>query len=334
MKCRRKCDGIPIAIPMVVEPIEPNEPSPVLPTREETIAARTGTAASAVSARPNAVRLTLMFVGGAGIFAGIVFVLAFSWLRGEAPVQTAAAASPAVARRRSRYAVVVSPVRCRRGRDGARPPGQPTDRRRSHSSCRPRAMSWSGCREPGPCSSSSVCPARHGRSSSSAPRPTSRKTPSVARSACSGTRARRSSSGRRRKAARSCSHRTASPSSASSRARTGCASASHRSTRRRSRWNSPCRASTSSRGWSPAPAGGVCPSSFLTLNQPRLPLADALQHPQLSTTWVTPSVSRASAIARSCSVFDPTIPLNVTVVPRVVTLIARPSRHRRAPSWL
>ena len=82
---------------MVVEPIEPNESSLVLPTREETISARTGTAANAVTARPNAVRLTMVLVGGAGIFAGIAFVLAFSWLRGEAPVQTAVAASPAVA---------------------------------------------------------------------------------------------------------------------------------------------------------------------------------------------------------------------------------------------
>ena len=37
-----------------------------------------------------------MLVGGAGILAGIAFVLAFGWLRGDAPVQTAAAASPAV----------------------------------------------------------------------------------------------------------------------------------------------------------------------------------------------------------------------------------------------
>ena len=38
-----------------------------------------------------------MLVGGAGIFAGVAFALAFSWLRGDdAPVQTAAAASPTV----------------------------------------------------------------------------------------------------------------------------------------------------------------------------------------------------------------------------------------------
>jgi hypothetical protein len=50
-----------------------------------------------VSARPDANRLTLLLVGGAGALAGIAFVVAISWLRGEAPVQTAAAASPAVA---------------------------------------------------------------------------------------------------------------------------------------------------------------------------------------------------------------------------------------------
>jgi hypothetical protein len=41
--------------------------------------------------------MTLMIVGGAGILAGIAFVLAFSWMRGEAPVQTASAASSALA---------------------------------------------------------------------------------------------------------------------------------------------------------------------------------------------------------------------------------------------
>ena len=40
----------------------------------------------------------MILVGGAGILAGIAFVLAVSWLRGDAPVvQAAAAASPAVA---------------------------------------------------------------------------------------------------------------------------------------------------------------------------------------------------------------------------------------------
>jgi hypothetical protein len=80
-----------------VTPIEPNEPSPVPPTPDVASAARTGSAAGAVSARPNATRLTMLLVGGAGILAGIAFVLTVSWLRGEAPVvQTAAAASPAV----------------------------------------------------------------------------------------------------------------------------------------------------------------------------------------------------------------------------------------------
>ena len=37
-----------------------------------------------------------MMVGGAGILAGIAFALAFTWLRGDAPVQTAVAASPTV----------------------------------------------------------------------------------------------------------------------------------------------------------------------------------------------------------------------------------------------
>ena len=79
-------------------PIEPNEPSPVPPTPDVASAARTGSAAGAVSARPDATRLTMILVGGAGILAGIAFVLTVSWLRGEAPVvQTAAAASPAVA---------------------------------------------------------------------------------------------------------------------------------------------------------------------------------------------------------------------------------------------
>ena len=69
-----------------VEPIEPNEPSPVPPTPDEAISARTGSAAGAVSARPDATRLTMILVGAAGILAGIAFVLAFSWLRGDAPV--------------------------------------------------------------------------------------------------------------------------------------------------------------------------------------------------------------------------------------------------------
>ena len=46
-------------------------------------------------ARSDATRLTLMIVGGAGAVAGVAFVLALGWLRGEVPVQTAAAAAPA-----------------------------------------------------------------------------------------------------------------------------------------------------------------------------------------------------------------------------------------------
>ena len=81
-----------------VEPIQPNEPSPVPSTPDEAISARTGIAAGAVSARPDATRLTMIVVGAAGILAGIAFVLSISWLRGDAPVlQTAAAASPTVA---------------------------------------------------------------------------------------------------------------------------------------------------------------------------------------------------------------------------------------------
>lgn len=53
----------------------------------------TGTAAHAVSARPHATQLTLMIVGGAGMLAGVAFVLALGWLRGDAPIQTAAAAA-------------------------------------------------------------------------------------------------------------------------------------------------------------------------------------------------------------------------------------------------
>ena len=86
-----------------MEPTAPNEPPSVPPTLDDTIArledavsTRTGPAASAVSARPGVTRLTLIAVGGAGALAGIVFVFALGWLRGDAPVQTAAAA-PATA---------------------------------------------------------------------------------------------------------------------------------------------------------------------------------------------------------------------------------------------
>lgn len=75
----------------------PPDPSPVDPTPEELLLVRTGTAANAVSARPDASRLMLMMVGGAGILAGIAFVVVLSWLRGDSAVRTAAAASPATA---------------------------------------------------------------------------------------------------------------------------------------------------------------------------------------------------------------------------------------------
>lgn len=91
-----------------VESIAPTQP-PVEPTPEETVAVRTGTAASAVSARPDVARLTLMLVGAAGILAGVAFVLAFTWLRGDAPVQTASAASPATAPATKPVAPVVDP---------------------------------------------------------------------------------------------------------------------------------------------------------------------------------------------------------------------------------
>jgi hypothetical protein len=39
----------------------------------------------------------VMIVGGAGMIAGVACVLAFGWLRGDAPVQTAAAAAPTAA---------------------------------------------------------------------------------------------------------------------------------------------------------------------------------------------------------------------------------------------
>lgn len=76
-------------------PIIPDEPSPLPSAKDETLAAMTGTAAQAVSARPHANQLTLIIVGTAGMVAGIACVLAFGWLRGDAPVQTAAAAAPA-----------------------------------------------------------------------------------------------------------------------------------------------------------------------------------------------------------------------------------------------
>jgi len=77
-----------------VDSIDPNEPVLLQPEKEET-APITRTTAHAVSARPHATQMTLMIVGGAGVVAGVAFVLALGWLRGDAPVQTAAAAAPA-----------------------------------------------------------------------------------------------------------------------------------------------------------------------------------------------------------------------------------------------
>jgi len=81
-----------LAMLTAVDPI-PIEPEPIPPTRDEPAVARTGTAASAVSAQPGVTRLTVMIVGGAGALAGIVLVVALSSLRGDPPLQTASAAS-------------------------------------------------------------------------------------------------------------------------------------------------------------------------------------------------------------------------------------------------
>jgi hypothetical protein len=78
-----------------VDLIDPNEPSPEAAETVELVSTRRRPAASAVSARPDAARMTLMIVGAAGALTGVAFVLALGWLRGEAPVQTAAAAAPA-----------------------------------------------------------------------------------------------------------------------------------------------------------------------------------------------------------------------------------------------
>jgi Type VI secretion system VasI, EvfG, VC_A0118 len=91
MKRPAKMCGIPLAILTVVDPI-PIEPEPA-PSTDELAVARTGTAASAVSAQPGVTRPTLMIVGAAGALAGIVLVVAFSSLRGDPPLQTASAAS-------------------------------------------------------------------------------------------------------------------------------------------------------------------------------------------------------------------------------------------------
>jgi hypothetical protein len=93
MKPSAKMCGIPLATQTAVDPI-PIEPEPPS-TREELATARTGTAASAVSAQPGLTRLTLMIVGAAGALAGIVLVVALSSLRGDPPLQTASAAAAA-----------------------------------------------------------------------------------------------------------------------------------------------------------------------------------------------------------------------------------------------
>lgn len=79
-----------------VEPFEPEQLTPLPSSRDETISALTGAAAPAVSARPHATQLTMMIVGAAGVLAGVACVLAFAWLRGDAPIRTAAAAAPTV----------------------------------------------------------------------------------------------------------------------------------------------------------------------------------------------------------------------------------------------
>ena len=79
---------------MEVDPIGPEDLTPLPSTRDDTISAMTGTAAHAVTARPHATRLTLLIVGGAGMLAGVACVLALGWLRGDSPIQTAAAAAP------------------------------------------------------------------------------------------------------------------------------------------------------------------------------------------------------------------------------------------------
>ncbi len=77
-----------------VDPIGPEEPAPVSAELDEAIVAATQPPAHAVSARPHANQLTLMIVGAAGMLAGVACVLAFGWMGGDAPVQTAAAAAP------------------------------------------------------------------------------------------------------------------------------------------------------------------------------------------------------------------------------------------------
>jgi hypothetical protein len=72
----------------------PDEPEPLRPITDEAISAKTGIATPAVSERARANQPTLMIVGAAGMLAGVACVLALGWLRGDAPVRTAAAAAP------------------------------------------------------------------------------------------------------------------------------------------------------------------------------------------------------------------------------------------------
>jgi hypothetical protein len=79
-----------------VDSPNPNDLVLLLPDREDTNP-NVKTTAHAVSARPHATQTTLIVVGAAGMLAGVAFVLAFGWLRGDAPVQTAVAATPPAA---------------------------------------------------------------------------------------------------------------------------------------------------------------------------------------------------------------------------------------------
>ena len=79
-----------------MDPSAPNEPSRQA-SIPEIVLAGTGTAAGAVSARPNVSRLALILVGGAGLLTGTLFVLALGWMRGDTPPLQTAAAAPAAA---------------------------------------------------------------------------------------------------------------------------------------------------------------------------------------------------------------------------------------------
>jgi hypothetical protein len=78
-----------------VDPIQ-IEPESLPATLEELAAQRTGTAPHP-SAPPAVTRSTVVIVGAAGALAGIVLVVALVSLRGDAPMQTASAASAATA---------------------------------------------------------------------------------------------------------------------------------------------------------------------------------------------------------------------------------------------